>query len=302
MEEYNGKLGYYITVSRSMVGDEMKTFTFLVKMSVNESFTESIRVSIVPVPDKKESISLIHDDFKCLSVEISQQLEYDDDGDEIEGTGEIVGHIDTLNYNQLCSMKSPLEKSEGRVMVMPVLELCKTIFGVTQFSLQDTSRFACNATVGKIWLQEHSMLVNGVSWYEKQFGARPKYEEDKKMLDDTKAILRSTVSKDKARMIVKEMKINNNIRMSHDMFKHFRSIIKKSIDLLTWNEMFKEISSVRVTDGEDGIGCEFFQDNMIRRLYEAGGRKSILGVHRIDEWVIDIDFGVPMSLQGYEKL
>ena len=300
MEEYNGKLGYYITVSRSMVGNEMKTFTFLVKMSVDESFTESIRVSIVPVPDKKENIRLIHDDFKCLSVEISQQLDDDDDGDEIEGTGEIVGHIDTLNYNQLCSMKNSLEKSEGRVMVMPVLELCKAIFGVTQFSLLDTSRFACNATVGKIWLQEHSMLVNGVSWYEKQFGARPKYEEGRQMLNDTKTTLRSTVSKDTAMMIVKEMKNNNGIRISRDMFKNFRSIIKNSINVITWNEMFKEISSVRVNDGEDGIGCEFFQDNMIRRLYEGGGSKGILGVHRIDDWVIDID--IPMSLQGYEKL
>lgn len=298
MESFKETVGYYVTISQSLIENQTKLFNFLVNISIPEFMEDTFVVSVVPVEDEK-----FPESTQCIQVQIYEEFEEDEEGDDIEGTGKVLGYINTLNYNQMCSMGRPLREKEGRAMVMPILEFCQKMFGATLFYLQDTSRFACNSETKNVWLQEHNMLVHGMSWYERTFGAKPKTEDDVQLLQETKQVLQTIVSIDKSEMIIEEMRRNFARKMEKTLFREFKKIIRESVGIQTWNQMFKRINLVRMdhTDINEGTGCEFFQDYIINKLYSRGGN-GILGIVRIDEWVIELDTDTDGELLDYAKI
>ena len=94
-----------------------------------------------------------------------------------------------MAYYPRCSSNKGLEKREGtHEMLRSVLKILHENFpSIKRVTFRDVSAFDCNGA--NVWLSYHSLLVNGMTWYEKHFGAKPLEQHIKECVYSFKNLL-----------------------------------------------------------------------------------------------------------------
>lgn len=102
---------------------------------------------------------------------------------------ESTASLDNLAYYTRCSYDKDLEKRKGtHEMLRSVLKiLAKSFPTIKRVILKDVSAFNCNGR--DVWLSYYGILVDGETWYEKHFGAKPLDRHIKEPISKFKQLL-----------------------------------------------------------------------------------------------------------------
>lgn len=264
----------------------MSNDTYIIK-SIDSFFVVKIRkyisgeefdVRVSPVSGKKEGDVMISDS-DCLTVHIEKSF------------SDNTASIDYIQYNERCSLFEPMKKGSGtQEMVKSVLSLCRKLFGVSRFTMSDTSKFMCvpqgNIEPGEVELGIHNLLVYGKSWYERKFDAVPSSINDRRRWEMSKVLLAEKVDRERADRLKRSVSIN----IKEEDREQFLDIIEGSIGTMPWNFMFEEIN-------ESYNGCSFFMGRNMDFITDT------FSVHRVNNWYIPIsDDDMETYLVAYDKI
>lgn len=212
-------------------------------------------INVSPVPSTGDNEIPLSDDIKCLNIVIKKKR------------GKTTAHIHQLTHDKRCALRSPddngLENGRGTFeMVMSTLSLCRGLFGVDSFTLEDASKFNCEVAEKHVQLRIHNLLVYGESYYERRFQAKPVYNSDihdwEKVKHDLKGVVMSNYSE----------LINQGVidRIDEEYIEPLMRVVYQHQGRSTWKELFSSINQLKDS-------CVYFTNSALGVLFSVSGIK-----------------------------
>lgn len=200
-------------------------------------------------------------------------------------------HIHSINHDKECALRSPddmgLERGRGTFeMVMSTLALCRSLFDVSRFTLEDASKFDCEPAGTTVQLRHHNLMVHGESYYERRFGAVPKHAlyipEWNKVKQDLKGIVPSDFLSRIEPGIMEEF--------DEEYIEPLMKVVQEHQGRSTWNEMFYSINQL-----EDA--CVYFTNSILGVLLH------LIHIPTFMDFVIELsDEAAQQHLVSFERI
>ena len=264
-----------------------KTNNYLFLVSITSEQTEGSskvnhRIKIYPLPNRVDDEIPTIDTQKCLHITI-----------ETRKLRTTVAHIHLLRFDGRCSLRSRddmgLHRGEGTYeMVMSTLCLCKELFGVSKFTLEDASKFKCEPNEDTVQLLYHNLLVHGKTYYERRFGATLRYEENAPEWNRIKSDLRRLVPVGFSDKVGEHL----DVVVHEEYIDPCMSVIKRCEGRCTINEMFAEINKLPKS-------CVYFKNESLSMMLTF----LEINITTFIDFMINIsDVNIETHLLKYEQI
>lgn len=187
----------------------------------------------------------------------------------IVGAGDRPTSLDILRYDKNCSLVGHLHKKTGtEQMLMSTLAFAAKMFDKKIFYFTDASTIECE-NVKSISLRDYGLLVEGKTWYERNYDATMYEPEDFVERDHYKAMLNTIISEEQSQYLIEGFRLQSFL--TDDELTRYIYIVKKSAENgKTWQQMIQQVSN------HETRGCSFFSFYTVDQIMELLGLRPLL--------------------------
>ena len=188
-------------------------------------------VRVAPVPSTGSYMIPTTDKISCINISIEVKKK------------KRQAHIHCINHDKECALRSPddmgLERGRGTFeMVMSTLALCRSLFDISRFTLEDASKFDCAPARTTVQLRYHNLMVYGETYYERRFGAVPRFESDIPEWNKVKQDLKNNIVPCDFSKLISRGINERMVEFDEEYIEPLMRVVKEHQGKSTWNEMF----------------------------------------------------------------
>lgn len=219
--------------------------------------TSQYEIKCVPTPSESASLNEHIPTRSCVEISV------------IVGAGDSPTSLDILRYDKSCSLVGQLQRNTGtEQMLMSTLAFAAQMFGENVFHFTDASTIECE-NVKSISLRDYGLLVEGKTWYERNFDATIYEPGDFAARENYKAMLNTIISEEQSNSLIEGFR--SQTFLSDDELTRYVYIVNKSAHSgNTWQQMIQQVAN------HETRGCSFFSFDTVDKIMELLGLSPLL--------------------------